>query len=69
MELSKSAVYRGKIMNVLVVGGTRFFGIPMVEKLIADGHDVTIATRGLSNNPFKRSNKTNCVESLRLQQC
>ena len=34
-------------MNVLVVGGTRFFGIPMVEKLIADGHDVTIATRGL----------------------
>jgi len=44
-------------MNVLVVGGTRFFGIPMVEKLIADGHDVTIATRGLSDNPFKESTK------------
>ncbi len=44
-------------MKVLVVGGTRFFGIPMVEKLIADGHDVTIATRGLSDNPFKQSTK------------
>lgn len=29
----------------------------MVEKLIADGHDVTIATRGLSDNPFKESTK------------
>ena len=44
-------------MNILVVGGTRFFGIPMVEKLIADGHDVTIATRGLSDNPFKKFTK------------
>ena len=44
-------------MNVLVVGGTRFFGIPMVEKIIADGHDVTIATRGISDNPFKEVTK------------
>ncbi len=39
-------------MKILVVGGTRFFGIPMVEKLLADGHDVTIATRGNAVNPF-----------------
>ncbi|MCR5702150.1 MAG: NAD-dependent epimerase/dehydratase family protein [Lachnospiraceae bacterium] len=44
-------------MNILVVGGTRFFGIPMVEKLLSDGHDVTIATRGLSANPFEKSTK------------
>ena len=44
-------------MNILVVGGTRFFGIPMVEKLVSDGHDVTIATRGLSKNPFEESTK------------
>jgi len=44
-------------MNVLVVGGTRFCGIPMVEKLIEDGHDVTIATRGISDNPFKEATK------------
>ena len=39
-------------MNILVVGGTRFFGIPMIEKLISDGHDVTIATRGRNQDSF-----------------
>ena len=33
-------------MNILVVGGTKFYGIPMCEELLQDGHDVTIATRG-----------------------
>ena len=33
-------------MKILVVGGTRFFGIPMVNALIDAGHDVTVATRG-----------------------
>ena len=32
-------------MKILVLGGTRFFGIPMVEELIQQGHEVTIATR------------------------
>ena len=49
-------------MNILVVGGTRFFGIPMVEKLIADGHDVTIATRGKSQNSFGESTKQLVME-------
>ena len=44
-------------MNILVIGGTGFFGIPMIEKLIADGHDVTIATRGKNKNPFQDSTK------------
>lgn len=39
-------------MKILVVGGTRFFGIPMVKKLLAAGHDVTIATRGNAIIPF-----------------
>ena len=39
-------------MNVLVIGGTRFFGIPMVEELLNSGHEVTIATRGLSADSF-----------------
>ena len=39
-------------MKVLVIGGTRFFGIPMVEELLRMGHDVTIATRGLSADGF-----------------
>lgn len=37
-------------MKILIVGGTRFFGIPMVNSLLAHDHDITIATRG--NRPF-----------------
>ena len=36
----------------LVVGGTRFFGIPMIEKILENGHHVTVATRGKAHNPF-----------------
>ena len=32
--------------DILVIGGTRFFGRVLVERLLADGHRVTIATRG-----------------------
>ncbi|MDE6727642.1 MAG: NAD-dependent epimerase/dehydratase family protein [Oscillospiraceae bacterium] len=39
-------------MNVLVVGGTRFFGIPMVNSLLDKGYTVTLATRGDHGNPF-----------------
>lgn len=42
-------------MNILVIGGTRFFGIPMVEELLNAGHHVTIATRGLSADSFGSS--------------
>ncbi len=39
-------------MKILVIGGTRFFGIPMVRQLVADRHSVTIATRGNACEPF-----------------
>lgn len=39
-------------MKILVIGGTRFFGIHMVHELLAKGHDVTIATRGKTSDPF-----------------
>ncbi|CAM4077921.1 NAD dependent epimerase/dehydratase family protein [Bacillus mobilis] len=38
--------------KVLVLGGTRFFGKHLVEALLQDGHDVTIATRGITEDPF-----------------
>ena len=38
--------------NILVLGGTRFFGRKLVEKLIEEGHNVVIITRGQSGNPF-----------------
>ncbi len=39
-------------MTILVLGGTRFFGIPMIEKLLSEGHEITIATRGLTPDNF-----------------
>ena len=31
-------------MNILVIGGTRFFGIHMVNELLTAGHDVNCNT-------------------------
>lgn len=39
-------------MKILVIGGTRFFGIHMVNELLAKGHDVTIATRGKASDGY-----------------
>ena len=39
-------------MKILVLGGTRFFGIHMVKDLMDKGHDVTIATRGKTTDEF-----------------
>lgn len=39
-------------MNILVIGGTRYFGIHMVQKLLEDGHNVTIATRGNASDSY-----------------
>ncbi|MFF2753487.1 NAD-dependent epimerase/dehydratase family protein [Psychrobacillus sp. NPDC058041] len=38
--------------NVLVLGGTQFFGKKLVAKLLENGKNVTIATRGLTKDPF-----------------
>lgn len=40
------------ISSVLVIGGTRYFGIPMVKKLFERGYQVTIATRGITRDSF-----------------
>ena len=39
-------------MKILVLGGTRFFGIHMVRELLTQGHDVTIATRQQAKDEF-----------------
>ncbi|QCR33049.1 NAD-dependent epimerase/dehydratase family protein [Lysinibacillus sp. SGAir0095] len=38
--------------KILVFGGTRFFGKKLVETLVAEGHEVTIATRGKTAHSF-----------------
>ena len=40
-------------MKILVVGGTRYFGKQLVKRLLKDGHDVTIATRGRASDGFE----------------
>ncbi|ANY71899.1 NAD-dependent dehydratase [Paenibacillus ihbetae] len=40
--------------NVLVLGGTRFFGKRLVQRLIDNGDEVTILTRGNHEDPFGR---------------
>ena len=39
-------------MKILVIGGTRFFGIHMVNELLAQGHEITIATRGVATDSY-----------------
>ncbi|MBP5493899.1 MAG: NAD-dependent epimerase/dehydratase family protein [Lachnospiraceae bacterium] len=60
-------------MKILVIGGTRFFGIHMVKELLIKGHEVTIATRGLASDEFgdtvkrikfERTNEQSVKEAL-----
>lgn len=39
-------------MNILVMGGTRFVGVHLVKYLLLAGHEVTIATRQRTKDPF-----------------
>ena len=38
--------------NILVIGGTRFFGKVLVEELLEKGNRVTIATRGIAKDNY-----------------
>ncbi|WP_173918937.1 NAD-dependent epimerase/dehydratase family protein [Halobacillus sp. Marseille-Q1614] len=38
--------------KILVLGGTRFFGKQLINRLLESGNKVTIATRGLTSDPF-----------------
>lgn len=40
--------------KVLVLGGTRFFGVHLVEALLNEGIEVTVATRGNTAHVFSK---------------
>lgn len=42
-------------MNILVMGGNRFFGARLVQNLLKDGHQVTLLNRGKHADAFKDS--------------
>lgn len=45
-------------MNILVIGGNRFFGRRLVEMLMPEGHSITVANRGSKPGIFSRSVET-----------
>ena len=49
-------------MTVLVLGGTRYMGIHLVNELISDGCDVTIATSGKTPDIFSGKVKRKTIE-------
>lgn len=64
-------------MNILVIGGTRFFGIHMVNELLTRGHDITIATRGKAADAYRdrvrrivieRTSQTSMKNALRSRR-
>ena len=54
-------------MKILVIGGTRFFGIHTVNALLEQGHDVTVATRLNTPDPYGDRVKRICVERTDAQ--
>lgn len=55
-------------MNILVLGGTRFFGLHIVKSLLRRGHEVTIATRGNKEDEFGTSVKRIHVDHLNAEE-
>lgn len=39
-------------MDILILGGTRYFGVHLAEALLSAGHTVTLATRGQAADAF-----------------
>ncbi len=39
-------------MQVLVIGGSRFIGLAVVQRLLIDGHKITLLNRGRTADPF-----------------
>lgn len=54
-------------MNILVLGGTRFFGLHIVRSLLKRGHKVTVATRGNKEDEFGTSVNRIHVDHLNAQ--
>lgn len=52
IDTARAMAQKGVFMKILVLGGTRFFGIAMVEELLRQGHNVTIATRQRAKDDF-----------------
>jgi len=57
----------GTAKRILVLGGTQYFGKRLVQILIDQGHEVTIATRGQTPDPFGEHVKRVSVDRTSLE--
>ena len=48
--------------KILVLGGTSFIGLALVRRLLEVGADVTIATRGMTQDPFGKLVRRHKIE-------
>ena len=53
-------------MQILVMGGTRFVGKPLVARLMAQGHALTLFTRGKNPVPAGVEHITGAVSYTHL---
>lgn len=49
-------------MKALVLGGTKYVGIHLVNELISAGYDVTVATRGKAPDSFRDKVRRKIIE-------
>ncbi|WP_144513811.1 NAD-dependent epimerase/dehydratase family protein [Bacillus sp. FJAT-22090] len=54
--------------KALVLGGTRFFGVHLVESLLSEGFEVTIATRGNTQDSFSTRVKRIIFDRLNFEE-
>lgn len=50
-------------MKILILGGTRYFGLNLLRSLLKEGHDITVATRG--NKDFAEKSQVRFVKADR----
>jgi len=59
------------VMKILVMGGTRFVGKPLVQTLLAQGHDISLFTRGRQAAPegvtHLKGDRSNAADLAQLQ--
>ena len=49
-------------MKILVLGGTKYIGVHLVNELLSNGHDVTIGTRGKAPENYGNNVKRKIIE-------
>lgn len=56
-------------MKILIMGGARYIGKFLIEELVRQGHDVTIANRGTINDNFGDSIKREIITERNDREC